>query len=93
MSELRCRPGDLAVVIRDDYPQNIGAFVRVIGPNKGIHPRASAMDWITEMLTPIFDDGEFLRAGTTVCWKDGSLKPIRPPAPEKKTEVLDELVI
>lgn len=32
--KLRCRPGDLAIVIRDDvgYEANLGRFVRVSGP-------------------------------------------------------------
>ncbi len=27
---LRCRPGDIAFIKRDDHPENLGAFVRVL---------------------------------------------------------------
>jgi hypothetical protein len=31
MSELRCRPGDLAIVIQAQFPTNMGRIVRIIG--------------------------------------------------------------
>lgn len=30
---MNCKPGDLAYIVRDPYPENVGRVVRVIGPN------------------------------------------------------------
>lgn len=29
---MNCKPGDLAYIVRDPYPENVGRVVRVIGP-------------------------------------------------------------
>lgn len=35
MHKLNCRPGDLAVVISAELPENIGLIVEVVGPWRG----------------------------------------------------------
>ncbi|WP_175681161.1 hypothetical protein [Burkholderia cenocepacia] len=31
---MNCKPGDLAVIVRDDIPENIGRIVTVVGPTE-----------------------------------------------------------
>ncbi len=93
MSDLRCRPGDLAVVVETyNFPENIGTCVDVIAPN--VDPKYPDFEWVVRIHGPMTDvAGYAWPAGTIGPAKDSTLKPIRPPAPEKKTEALDELVI
>lgn len=33
---MNCKPGDLAYIVRDPYPENLGHIVRVLGPGRWI---------------------------------------------------------
>lgn len=52
----RCRPGDLAVVVRSNIPANIGRFVRVIRPFR-VPPdapvRSAGCFWVIEAAHPL----------------------------------------
>jgi hypothetical protein len=59
---MNCKPGDLAVIVRAQYPENLGLFVTVVRP----HPRqkhgwmvegSGPGDWcLDEDLRPIRDN-------------------------------------
>ncbi len=89
MSDLRCRPGDLAVVVKG---MNSGLFVDVLRLNtRNVHPEC---EWVIKP----HGEAKFNTPGPVYPWdevvtEDWILQPIRPPAPENQTEVLDELVI
>jgi hypothetical protein len=40
MTALRCKPGDLAIVISATIPENIGNLVEVVGPTTGLPVKA-----------------------------------------------------
>jgi hypothetical protein len=71
-----CRPGDLAVVVRSKFAENVGRFVRVI-------ERAGAeWEWRVEALQPIavlsWDGVKFdAKPGDCIGCYDRSLRPIR----------------
>lgn len=92
-----CEIGDLAVIIRDeDFPANIGAFVKVISlPDPDAYPGQPA--WLVQPATPIWSfewDAEKsewpkTRASCDVRETnipDADLKPIRGLTPDEKTE-------
>jgi len=52
----RCRPGDLAVVVRPSIPANIGRIVRVIGPYRAppdVRMRGAGCIWLIEAAHPL----------------------------------------
>lgn len=75
MSGLRCRVGDLAVVVRGDRPEFIGHIVRITRPCP-IY-RGS---WDT-------DPPKYVRGFLLPCsFADHTLRPIRPDEPATETE-------
>lgn len=50
MSELRCRPGDLAIVVSAQYPSNLGRIVKVVRQFQGegdlIYPASTPAWWV-----------------------------------------------
>ena len=52
----RCRPGDLAVVVRPSIPANLGRIVRVVGPYRGppdVRMRGTSCIWLIEAAHPL----------------------------------------
>jgi hypothetical protein len=85
---LRCRPGDIAVVLSGD---GCGAFVDVLQRSPD-HPLSGEAAWECRikapMLVTIVDmkrrrivDKLVIQPGETAMFVDSSLQPIRPPAP------------
>lgn len=79
------RAGDLAVVIRNRYPENIGAIVRVASV---VEPHCSMFgeDRRVKVLGPMTGKYGPLVHGDVVIAIDAWLKPLRPPAPEQSVE-------
>lgn len=56
MPELRCRPGDLAIVINAKYASNLGRIVRVIRRDNGngaLRYKESISAWLVESAIPL----------------------------------------
>lgn len=71
---MNCKPGDLAVIVRGEIPENFGAFVEVLGRWPDIDGRAC---WCVRALRKCRTDMGTLRH-EGICFDD-CLKPIRPP--------------
>ena len=56
MSELRCKPGDLAIVIKANYPSNLGRIVRVVALSQGegdlVYPKEQ-VTWLVTCQQPM----------------------------------------
>jgi hypothetical protein len=85
---LRCRPGDLAVVVEGGC---VGLFVTVVAPGPP-HPIARVASWQCRVSAPcpvtcVTLEGAVvvrettLPAGSMVLFCDRELQPIRPPCP------------
>lgn len=82
------RPGDLAVIIKSECPENIGAMVEVVGVglfNGGCDRLARAMRRCAGTHGPI-------EPGQIEPIFDAMLQPIRPPSPEEQGERAEHLV-
>ena len=93
MNNLRCRPGDLAVVLRGS---GIGAIVDVLRRSVN-HPLTDLPAWECTVKAPMLVDCYDMRrlvhvgkigvgAGSHVVFMDCILQPIRPPAPPVDTD-------
>lgn len=78
----RCKPGDLAIVVRAHNPSNIGTIVKVIGLYDGTGdlpcPEATCAVWLIESTKPttwIFNGKRYRRKRGPV--PDSQLQPIR----------------
>jgi len=53
----RCKPGDLAIVVRSIIPSNLGRIVRVIALHNGegdlIYPSSEGTIWLVESAQPL----------------------------------------
>lgn len=89
MAGLRCRPGDLAVVIAGSQR---GLMVNVLRLAEWVHPRTLKPAWhvrtlgpcevtLVDMATGRPHSVRQMPPGIEVCWPDDELQPIRPPAP------------
>ena len=92
MTNLRCKPGDLAVVIHATFKTNLGHIVRVIRPSCGegdlTYP-AHMNTWLVESAEPLTwyrGKKRFRRKSGPV--PDAQLQPIRGGARESKIEKL-----
>jgi hypothetical protein len=92
MSNLRCKPGDLAVVIHATFKTNLGRIVRVIRPSCGegdlTYP-AHMNTWLVESAEPLTwyrGKKRFRRKSGPV--PDAQLQPIRGCARKSKIEKL-----
>lgn len=96
---MNCKPGDLAVIIHSDMPENIGAFVEVLEPR---FPEQGETDtrpqWWIKSKTPLLGCDPFDPTHTPDCFgiddgfiADANLKPIRGLG-IKKTVVINEPV-
>ena len=92
MSNLRCKPGDLAVVIQATFKTNLGRIVRVIRPSCGegdlTYP-AHMNTWLVESVEPLTwyrGKKRFRRKSGPV--PDAQLQPIRGDALKSKLEKL-----
>lgn len=85
---LRCRPGDIAVVLSGD---GCGAFVDVLRRSPD-HPMTGEAAWECRVKAPMpvtrvdmvrrrVIDKRVIPAGETAMFVDNNLQPIRPPAP------------
>ena len=45
---MNCKPGDLAIVIKSDYPADIGMIVRVVGPAADAWVHDDVPEWLVE---------------------------------------------
>lgn len=81
MNDLRCRPGDLAVVIDAATPVNLGRIVKVIEAHHGkdeLHYAADRNAWLVECSHPLV----WFVGERRICRKSGpvpddQLQPIR----------------
>lgn len=96
---MNCKPGDLAVVLYSDIPENVGLFVDVIeadDPNKhGIALLHDGQVWICRArgvikYRNIFGEACQLKEGPI---PDEVLKPIRPQPMGTKTETKQDLEV
>lgn len=71
---MNCKPGDLAVIVRGEIPENIGAFVDVIGRWPDVDGRPC---WMVRAARKCLTNGG-VRTRQGVCFDD-CLQPIRPP--------------
>lgn len=95
-SNLRCRPGDLALVFRSPQPAKVGRIVRVLRrPRRGECWELRGT-WLCESLSGpflnvyVWADGSEPehRLEMTAAISDGNLKPLRPgDEPEVLTEI------
>lgn len=101
---LRCKPGDLAVIIGAKNPENNGVFVDVLayagdGPSvvhEGINIKVTGPAWIVrakhgQLMTRAEGTGRpmYFRSGPIA---DCCLQPIRPPAKDTTTTQTKEKV-
>lgn len=86
---MRCRPGDLAVIVRSDIDGNLGRLVEVIGPVPIDVPGEPA--WVVRSHgAPLFTACNDSRM---VAWaRDSWLRPLRPDADPVETETEREVV-
>lgn len=89
MGNLRCKPGDLAVVIQATFKTNLGRIVRVIRPSCGegdlTYP-AHMNTWLVESVEPLTwyrGKKRFRRKSGPV--PDAQLQPIKGIGPKAKT--------
>ena len=76
----RCRPGDIAVVVRPSIPVNLGRIVRVIRPYResGLRMRSASCLWLIEGAQPLtWDSDSGLRQERQGPVPDEALQPIR----------------
>lgn len=85
-----CKPGDLAILIRDECPENLGAIVEVLAPwvddgrgLTGVQWRCrtvgrplKGMRWADTVIGPIRVGFQFTKPGDTVAAPDDCLRPI-----------------
>lgn len=82
---MKCRPGDLAVILPGALPENIGAFVTVITPYR--IDSAFGMVWWVRAQQPLMSDvGVRVREGYIA---DRLLDPIRPPKSYQHTKTAE----
>ena len=83
---MNCKQGDLAIVINDDFQENIGKLVSVGRPATeeefgylGGHP-----NWVCKPIGRVLkgwsgmDDGSVIEDGNETAIADSNLRPIRP---------------
>lgn len=95
MTQLRCKPGDLAIVIKATIPENLGLIVKVIcrDPGKDIirfHERENA--WFVESQLPmtwLVNQKKYQRLSGPV--PDAVLQPIKGDSPKGDMKELEEI--
>lgn len=73
---MKCKPGDLAVIISDPDERNIGGFVEVVrraAANEFTGPN----DWACRAISPLFGSSYPVPSGETCGIDDQDLMPIR----------------
>lgn len=80
---MRCKPGDLAIIVGSLFPENIGTMVAVVGPCDFVG------DWWIRSTRPLMANGGRFREVSAL---DKHLLPIRPDSHES-TETEDELEV
>ena len=99
---LRCKPGDIAIIINDDTgcERNIGRFVKVHDPN--VHMGVYGYCWTIVPLSSeglyIIENGKLeltpnIQLSDHILHADKWLKPIRPSEQVKSKELEDALYI
>lgn len=80
---LRCKVGDLCVIVSDDFQENIGKFVTVVErANPADFFDYDGEEWICKPVSPIraWADGEMPKTNFSIedaAMKDSDLRPIR----------------
>jgi len=99
---MRCRKGDLAVVVRDlEAPLNVGRLVHVLGFGdcKDFYPcptPPSGIEWVVRPVTKLigWDDAFQLVDDVGDClYPDDDLRPIRDPGDDARDESLSWLPV
>lgn len=72
---MNCRRGDMAVIVRSDFPENVGGFVRVL-------KASTPMAWSVEALCHLSGADDFggvcrVAPGFVANCDDANLRPIR----------------
>ena len=81
MKQLKCKPGDLAVIVDAYNPENIGTFVKVLKAHKNqfdlVKPEGDVL-WLVEASRPMSYDvsGRINKRNKGVA-PDSSIRPIR----------------
>ncbi len=71
---MNCRPGDLAIMVRSDFPENLGKFVEVIELSRMI---PGDVEWAVKALQTMETDSGVDPAGSVGLAFDSGLRPIR----------------
>lgn len=97
---MNCKPGDLAVIVKSENAENIGLFVEVIeafrnGMYGPWHLIGDPPAWVCKakgqiVFTNILRERFVVSEGAI---PDECLRPIRPPAPETKTNTEKDLEV
>lgn len=91
---MRCKPGDMAVIVNDDFPENIGVFVEVLrrSDHAAYYP-GQGHDWEVYPSTAVRGRcGERILLAQAECSaRDADLWPIRPPGQADGVEAVKEL--
>ena len=86
---LRCKPGDIAVIIGGGFIENIGRMVRVLGPCHPLDSTLRGADWDVELLQTTKVDTMFSETeappGCVAACADCILRPIRDGEGEDET--------
>lgn len=85
---MNCKPGDLAVMVRSDFPENIGRLLRVI-----VADSWDGHDWSCEACCRVMTSRGWRKAGASVLALDSDLRPIRDPGDDAKDETLEWLPV
>ena len=80
---MRCKPGDLAVIVRSRDSRNVGKLVHVLRP----YERRDASWWVCSqsVLHGVFSDWP---PGAEVVMFDSHLRPLRDPGEDAQDETL-----
>lgn len=86
---MNCKPGDLAVIVQGELTENIGAIVRVLGPEN--HPRVQERFWRVESegrRLAGFGWGDIVSYGIYANVADSEMRPIQDPDEDATDETL-----
>jgi hypothetical protein len=89
---LRCKPGDLAVIVDNDHGQ-VGHYVHVREQYTGVLLRDPGVWWVCAAHGAIRTVYGFKPAGSLVVIHDSALRPIRDPGEDAQDETLDWLPV
>lgn len=88
---LRCRPGDLCVIVDDEFPENLGKFLTVVKSAEAIEGKPAWQCFSPSILRAWNAFGtasELTEPNELVDWTDDALRPLRDPGDDATDEIL-----